>query len=238
MSAAAEDNAVCSYHINVPEEAIVDSVDALRRRGGPPGDQLAKIQELVRYWATEYDWRKAEAKLNALPQFVTTIDGLDIQFVHVRSRHAKALPLIITHGWPGSILELVKVIGPLTDPTAFGGRAEDAFDLVLLGARLWLLGSAEGHWLGSRPHRARLGRADGASGIQTLCASRRRLGLCHLGRDGEPGTRGTAWHSRQYARDRATGNRQGSQLWRARPGKAVPRGKGCVRTNGCLATPS
>jgi pimeloyl-ACP methyl ester carboxylesterase len=85
----------------------------------------------VRYWGTAYDWRKAEARLNALPQFVTNIDGLDIQFVHVRSRHANALPLIMTHGWPGSVLELVKVIAPLTDPTAHGGRAEDAFHLVL-----------------------------------------------------------------------------------------------------------
>ncbi len=95
------------------------------------GVQLAKLQALVRYWGTEYDWRKAEAKLNALPQFVTTIDGLDIQFVHVRSRHPNAMPLIMTHGWPGSVLELLKVIGPLTDPTAHGGRAEDAFHLVL-----------------------------------------------------------------------------------------------------------
>jgi hypothetical protein len=95
------------------------------------GAQLAKIQELVRYWGTDYDWRKAEEKLNALPQFKSEIDGLDIHFVHVRSGHQDALPLIMTHGWPGSVLELVKVIGPLTDPTAHGGRAEDAFDLVL-----------------------------------------------------------------------------------------------------------
>ena len=85
----------------------------------------------LQYWGTEYDWRKAEAKLNALPQFVTTIDGVDIQFVHVRSRHPNAMPLIMTHGWPGSIFELLKVVGPLTDPTAHGGRAEDAFDLVM-----------------------------------------------------------------------------------------------------------
>lgn len=83
------------------------------------------------YWGTDYDWRKVEAKLNALPQFVTKIDGLDIHFVHVRSRHPNALPLLITHGWPGSILELTKAIGPLADPTAHGGRAEDAFDVVI-----------------------------------------------------------------------------------------------------------
>jgi pimeloyl-ACP methyl ester carboxylesterase len=93
--------------------------------------QLAKLQSLVRYWETGYDWRKAEAKLNALPQFLTNIDGLDIHFIHVRSRHADALPLIMTHGWPGSVFELLRVIGPLTDPTAHGGTAEDAFHLVL-----------------------------------------------------------------------------------------------------------
>lgn len=95
------------------------------------GAQLEKIQKLVRYWGTTYNWRKAEARLNALPQFVTDIDGLDIHFIHVRSRHPNAMPLIMTHGWPGSVFELIKVIGPLTDPTAYGGRAEDAFDLVL-----------------------------------------------------------------------------------------------------------
>jgi pimeloyl-ACP methyl ester carboxylesterase len=92
---------------------------------------LATLQELVRYWGADYDWRQAEAQLNAWPQFVTTIDGLDIHFIHVRSRHPHALPLIMTHGWPGSVFELLKVIGPLTDPPASGGRAEDAFDLVL-----------------------------------------------------------------------------------------------------------
>jgi len=137
---AAETNAVRPFHINVPEAALLD----LRRRIGATrwpdretvtdrsqGVQLAKIQELVRYWGTDYDWRKAEAKLNAWPQFVTNIDGVDIQYVHVRSRHPNALPLIMTHGWPGSIFELLKVIGPLTDPTVDGGRVEDAFDLVL-----------------------------------------------------------------------------------------------------------
>ena len=89
------------------------------------------MKELVRYWQTSYDWRKVEARLNALPQFVTTIDGLDIHFIHVRSKHANALPVIVTHGWPGSIIEQLKIIGPLTDPTAYGGKAEDAFDVVI-----------------------------------------------------------------------------------------------------------
>ena len=140
LSGAVHDYAVRPFRIDVPEAALVD----LRRRvlatrwpdretvtDQSQGVQLAKLQALARYWGTDYDWRKAEAKLNALPQFVTKIDGLDIQFMHVRSRHPNALPLIMTHGWPGSILELLKVIGPLTDPTAHGGRAEDAFDLVL-----------------------------------------------------------------------------------------------------------
>jgi pimeloyl-ACP methyl ester carboxylesterase len=93
--------------------------------------QLATIQELVRYWTTDYEWRNCEARLNALPQFTTEIDGVDIHFIHVRSRHERALPLIMTHGWPGSVIELLETIGPLTDPTSHGGTAEDAFHLVL-----------------------------------------------------------------------------------------------------------
>jgi pimeloyl-ACP methyl ester carboxylesterase len=140
LFAQGSSDAIRPFKIHVTDEAIAD----LRRRivatrwpdketvaDDSQGVSLAKIQPLVRYWGTAYDWRKAEARLNALPQFVTNIDGLDIQFVHVRSRHANALPLIMTHGWPGSVLELVKVIAPLTDPTAHGGRAEDAFHLVL-----------------------------------------------------------------------------------------------------------
>src|SRR5262249_21784413 len=95
------------------------------------GAQLAEMQALVRYWGTDYDWRKVEAKLNALPQFTTEIDGLDIHFLHVKSRHEHALPLVMTHGWPGSVVELLKAIGPLTDPTAHGGAAGDAYHLVL-----------------------------------------------------------------------------------------------------------
>jgi pimeloyl-ACP methyl ester carboxylesterase len=95
------------------------------------GPQLATMQKLARYWATEYDWRKVEARLNSLPNFVTEIDGLDIHFIHVRSKHQNALPLIVTHGWPGSVIEQLKIVGPLTDPTAHGGSAADAFDLVI-----------------------------------------------------------------------------------------------------------
>jgi pimeloyl-ACP methyl ester carboxylesterase len=139
---AADNNgtAIRPFRVNVPEADLAD----LRRRvlatrwpdketvaDRSQGVQLAKLQELVQYWGSGYDWRKAEAKLNALPQFMTTIDGVDIHFIHVRSRHKNALPLLITHGWPGSVFEQLKIIGPLTDPTAFGGRAEDAFDVVI-----------------------------------------------------------------------------------------------------------
>jgi pimeloyl-ACP methyl ester carboxylesterase len=128
------------FHVDVPEERI----DDLRRRiahtrwpskelvqDRSQGVQLATLRALVRYWETDYDWRKAEAKLNALPQFKTEVDGVEIHFIHVKSKHENALPLIMTHGWPGSVIELLEVVGPLTDPTAHGGRAEDAFDLVL-----------------------------------------------------------------------------------------------------------
>jgi len=129
-----------SFQIEIPEEQI----DDLRRRiaatrwpsrelvaDRSQGVQLATLQELARYWTTEYDWRKAEAKLNALPQFTTEIDGVEIHFIHVRSPHENALPLVMTHGWPGSVIELLETIGPLTDPTAYGGTPEDAFHLVL-----------------------------------------------------------------------------------------------------------
>lgn len=133
-------NAIRPFHVNVPEAELTE----LRRRinttkwpdketvsDQSQGVQLATIQELARYWATDYDWRKIEAKLNALPQFITEIDGLDIHFIHVRSKHKGAMPLIVTHGWPGSIIELLKIIEPLTNPTAYGGKASDAFDLVI-----------------------------------------------------------------------------------------------------------
>ena len=134
------DNAVHPFRVNIPEEELVD----LRRRiaatrwperetvaDPSQGVQLATVQKLAHYWATEYDWRTCEAKLNALPQFITEIDGLDIHFIHVRSKHENALPLIVTHGWPGSIIEQMKIIDPLTNPTAYGASASDAFDIVI-----------------------------------------------------------------------------------------------------------
>ena len=137
---SSEDTAIRPFHVKVPQVAL----DDLRRRlaatrwpdretvsDQSQGVQLAKFQELIRYWGEDYDWRKVEAKLNGLPQFMTNIDGLDIHFIHVRSRYENALPLIMTHGWPGSVLEFLKVIGPLTDPAARGGTPEDAFHVVI-----------------------------------------------------------------------------------------------------------
>jgi pimeloyl-ACP methyl ester carboxylesterase len=136
----ADEDAIRPFHVNVPEAELAE----LRRRinatkwleretvsDATQGVQLATMQALARYWGTEYDWRKVEARLNALPQFITEIDGLDIHFIHVRSQHEDALPLIVTHGWPGSVIEQIKIIDPLTNPTAHGASASDAFHLVI-----------------------------------------------------------------------------------------------------------
>jgi len=139
---AVSDNpkAIRPFHINVPQEQLDDLRQRLAATRWPDketvndesqGIRLAEVQAMVHYWATDYDWRKCEAKLNELPEFVTTIDGVDIQFIWVRSKNPNALPMILTHGWPGSPLEFLKVIGPLTDPVAYGGRAADAFDVVI-----------------------------------------------------------------------------------------------------------
>jgi pimeloyl-ACP methyl ester carboxylesterase len=137
---AAGDSTIHPFHINVPEDALVDLRRRIAATRWPEGEtvtdasqgvQLATIQKVALYWQTEYDWRKIETKLNALPQFVTEIDGLGIHFIHVRSRYEKALPLIVTHGWPGSIIEQLKIIDPLTNPTAHGGSTSDSFDIVI-----------------------------------------------------------------------------------------------------------
>jgi pimeloyl-ACP methyl ester carboxylesterase len=140
MPVTAQATAIRPFRIEVPEQQLAELRRRLAATRWPSrelvadrsqGVQLATIQALARYWATDHDWRACEARLNALPQFTTEIDGVDIHFIHVKSPHANALPLIMTHGWPGSVIELLEVVGPLTDPTAHGGRAEDAFDLVL-----------------------------------------------------------------------------------------------------------
>jgi len=139
-TSSSDKTAVRPFRVEVPEAELADMLRRIKATRWPEketvadtsqGVPLAPLQDLARYWATDYDWRKCEAKLNALPQFITEIDGLDIHFIHVRSKHKGALPVIVTHGWPGSILEQIKLIGPLTDPTAFGGRVEDAFDVVI-----------------------------------------------------------------------------------------------------------
>jgi pimeloyl-ACP methyl ester carboxylesterase len=149
---ASEDNAIRPFRVNFPEHELVD----LRRRiaatrwperetvtDATQGVQLATMRELARYWQTDHDWRKVETRLNSYPQFMTNIDGVDIHFIHVRSNHRNALPVIITHGWPGSIIEQIKIIDPLTNPTAHGGGASDAFDVVIP--------SLPGHGFSSKP---------------------------------------------------------------------------------------
>jgi pimeloyl-ACP methyl ester carboxylesterase len=140
MHVTAEATAIRPFRIEVPEEEVADLRRRIAATRWPPrelvddrsqGVQLATLQALARYWTTDYDWRTCEARLNALPQFTTEIDGVDIHFIHVRSPHEDALPLLMTHGWPGSVVELLETVGPLTDPTAHGGDAEDAFHLVL-----------------------------------------------------------------------------------------------------------
>jgi len=135
-----EREAIRPFNISIPAEALTDLRQRIKATRWPDketvndqsqGVQLATIQKLARYWSTDYDWRKCEAKLKALPNFITTIDGVDIHFIHVRSKEKNALPIIITHGWPGSIIEQLKIIDPLTNPTAHGGKAEDAFDVVI-----------------------------------------------------------------------------------------------------------
>src|SRR5262245_62195333 len=140
LRAAPASDSIRPFRVDIPEEQLVD----LRRRiaatrwpdqetvsDRSQGNQLRNLQDIVRHWGTDYDWRKVEARLNALPMFMTEIDGVDIHFIHVRSRHENALPLIVTHGWPGSVIEQLKIIDPLTNPTAHGGSASDAFHLVI-----------------------------------------------------------------------------------------------------------
>jgi pimeloyl-ACP methyl ester carboxylesterase len=139
-SSGGDKTSIRTLHVHAPEAQLIDLKRRIKATRWPEretvtdasqGVQLATMQKLARYWSTDYDWRKVEARLNALPQFVTEIDGLDIHFIHVRSKDANALPMIVTHGWPGSIIEQLKIIGPLTDPVAHGGNASDSFDIVI-----------------------------------------------------------------------------------------------------------
>ena len=200
---AAETTYVRPFRVDFSQEAL----DDLHRRivatrwpeketvaDASKGVQIATMQALARYWAEKCDYRRVEARLNALPQFITEIDGLDIHFIHVRSKHEDALPLIATHGWPGSVIEFLKVVGPLTDPEAHDGSAEDAFHLVIP--------SIPGYGCSGKPtdtgwvrlHRTRLGHADAASWLHGVRRAGRRLGGGHQRCDGHRGTSGTARH--------------------------------------------
>ena len=214
-----DESAIRPFPVNVPEAELTE----LRRRinatkwperetvtDATQGVQLATMQALARYWATEYDWRKIEARLNALPQFITEIDGLDIHFIHVRSKHENAMPLIVTHGWPGSIIEQMKIIDPLTNPTAHGGNASDAFDVVIP--------SMPGYGYSGKPtttgwdpaHIARAwDRADEAPRVHEIRGARRRLGRSHHRTHGRAGASGIAGHSHQHAWRGSGRNRQG-----------------------------
>ena len=137
------------------------------------GVPLGAMRDLVAYWRDRYDWRRCEAALNAWPQFVTEIDGLDVHFLHIRSPHADAMPLVLTHGWPGSVLEFLDVIGPLADPCAHGGSACDAFHLVILRCRVRLFRQTRCTRLVGGPHRARMGHTDAGPGLSVVRRARR-----------------------------------------------------------------
>ena len=236
---AAEDRSIRPFKAQVPQAALED----LRRRiaetrwpdretvdDQSQGIQLAKLKPLVEYWGTGYDWRKAEAKLNALPQFMTTIDGVDIHFIHVRSNHPNAMPLIMTHGWPGLGVRTAQDRRPAhRSDRAWrkrGGRVRSrpAFD-----AGLRLLRQADGHRLGPRPHRASLGGADEAPRLHTLRRPGRRLGLPRLQRDGAPGAGRSARHPHQPAGGRAARDCRGARRRRASAGGTHREGTRGVR---------
>ena len=228
------DNEIRPFRVNVPDEALADLRKRVLATRWPDketvgdrsqGMQLAKLQELVRYWGTDYDWRKVEATLNALPQFITTIDGLDIHFIHVRSRHPNALPVIITHGWPGSITEQLKVIGPLTDPSAHGGRAQDAFDVVIP--------SMPGYGFSGKPTATgwnpdRIARA--------WAELMKRVGYTrYVAQGGDWGSRSRArWrarHRQDCSASTSTYRRQYRPMWRRRSPVAGLRRRACPRRN-------
>ena len=236
---AADKNAIRPFRVSFSDAELADMrkrITATRWPEREPvadatqGVQLATIQKLARYWATEHDWRKCEARLNALPHFITEIDGLDIHFIHVRSKHENALPLIVTHGWPGSIIEQLKIVDPLTNPTAHGGSASEAFHLVIP--------SMPGYGFSGKPTTTgwgpeRIARAwadaDGAPGIPALRRARRRLGCAHRRHDGCAGTEGTDWHSHQHGRCDSARDRCGGLCRRSAASRPRRRGDGVLQ---------
>ena len=237
--AAAENNdtAIRPFRVNVPKADLADLRRRLAATRWPDketvadqsqGAQLAKLQELVRYWGTDYDWRKAEAKLNAFPQFKTRIDGVDIHFIHVRSPHPNALPLIITHGWPGSVFEQIKLIGPLTDPDQVRRPGRGCLrrrDSV--PARLRLFGATDRGGLGTGAHRQCVGRPHEAAGVHALRRAGRRLGGgCRRG-DGPAGASGPARHPHQLPGGDHRRSRSGARRRQVRAGSVVREGTLC-----------
>ena len=229
-SGAGGENAIRPFRINIPEAELTE----LRRRinatkwperetvaDASQGVQLATIQKLAQYWASSHDWRKCEAKINAVPNFITEIDGLDIHFIHVRSKHENALPMIVTHGWPGSIIEQMKIIEPLTNPTAHGGTAADAFDLVIP--------SLPGYGFSGKPTAPGWNPVSIAKAWATLM---QRLGYtqyvaqggdwgeCHLRGDGIAAAAGIARHSHQHGGDGSARCFEGA--FRGRPAARRP----------------
>ena len=190
----ADNTAIEPFTIDIPESQLEDLRARLAATRWPEketveddsqGVPLALMQDLARYWATEYDWRKCEARLNALPNFTTEIDGLDIHFVHVRSKHEDALPIVVCHGWPGSVLEQLKLIGRLTDPSAHGASASDAFHVVIPSMPGYgFSGKPTTTRLGSRAHREGLRRAHEAPRLRAVRGAGRRLGRDRRRRDG------------------------------------------------------
>ena len=240
LVAASAGDTIRPFRVNIPEAQLAD----LRRRiaaarwpdqetvdDGSQGPQLGKFQEVMRYWGTAYDWRKVEARLNALPMFLTEIDGVDIHFIHIRSKHEDALPLIVTHGWPGSIIEQLKIYR--STHQSHGARRRCIGRLPSgdpLDARLRLLGPAEGPGLGSRPHRSRLGGVDEAPRLYPLRCPGRRLGLPRFQRDGASGAGRIARHPHQPAGYGSVRRSDGACRRRARAGRALRQGARGVRT--------
>ena len=208
VGAAAEGMASRPFKFRASDEALADLKRRIKATRWPSrelvaddsqGVRLATMQKLANYWANQYDWRKVEERLSALPQFVTNIDGVDIHFIHVKSKDSNALPVIITHGWPGSIIEQIKIIEPLTNPTSHGGNATDAFDVVIP--------SIPGYGFSGKPTELgwdpqRIARA-WATLMDRLGYKRyvagRRSGRCHLRANGAPKANRAAWHPHQHA---------------------------------------
>ena len=230
---ATDKTAIRPFRVDVPEAELTDLRNRINATRWPEretvtdqsqGVQLATMEKLARYWATDYDWRKVEAKLQALPQFITEIDGLDIHFIHVRSKHEDALPLIVTHGWPGSVVEQLKIVDPLTNPTAHGGNASDAFHVVIPSIPGYGYSGKPTTTGWDVPHIARAwDRADEASRLHELRGAGRRLGCGRRRPDGRAGAAGVAGHSHQHARHLSSRHRQGGLFRCAGAGGSLSR---------------